>query len=67
MLRDLTLVQLLENACTAGILFIVAALMLYFGLVWYFVGDIRDGVDEGHGRGVVGVVGVIETSRGSLE
>ena len=39
MLRDLTLVQLLENVCTAGILFIVVALMLYFILC--VVGDIK--------------------------
>ncbi|MDQ5901927.1 MAG: hypothetical protein QG606_143 [Patescibacteria group bacterium] len=39
MLRDLTLVQLLENACTAGILFILIALMFYFILC--VVGDIK--------------------------
>lgn len=39
MLRDLTFVQLLENVCTAGILFIVVALMLYFILC--VVSDIK--------------------------
>ncbi len=39
MLRDLTLVQLLENACTAGILLVAIGLALYFLLD--VAGDIR--------------------------
>ena len=39
MLRDLTLEQLLENACTAGILLIAIGLALYFLLD--VAGDIK--------------------------
>lgn len=63
MLRDLTFVQLLENVCTAGILFIVVALMLYFILC--VVSDIK--AVRTKRRGVWRGGCDRETSRGSLE
>ncbi len=48
MLRDLTLAQLLENACAAGILLISIALALYFVLC--IASDIRVTLARRRGR-----------------